>query len=93
MHSDFRSARRFVPAHHRPSTVVDLNLQVGAYIAKTGKAAVHKTDAARLLGVSVDFFDDHIAHELPSVVRGRRRLYAVGDVLVWLAEHSERVAA
>jgi hypothetical protein len=51
--------------------------------------AVNKTEAAGVLGVSVDFFDAHIAHELRVIRRGRRRMYAVAELNRWLEQESE----
>lgn len=56
------------------------------------RLAFNKTEAAELLGVSVDFFDDHIARELKCVHRGRRRLYPLREVERWLDEQAERAA-
>lgn len=53
--------------------------------------AVNKTDAARCLGVSVDFFDDHVAGEVRCVRRGRRTLYPVRELEQWLESTAERV--
>jgi hypothetical protein len=36
------------------------------------------------LGVSIDFFDEHVAHELRVVRRGRRRLFPVRELERWL---------
>jgi hypothetical protein len=55
------------------------------------RLACNKSEAAEMLGVSVDFFDAHIAAELSCVRRGRRRLYAVRELERWLADESERV--
>jgi hypothetical protein len=57
--------------------------------AHQGQLAVNKTEAARVIGVSVDFFDEHVAHELKCVRRGRRRLYAVKELQRWLDESAE----
>lgn len=57
------------------------------------RLALSKTEAAEALGVSVDFLDAHIAHELRCVRRGRRRLYAVAELERWLAEQAERAWA
>jgi excisionase family DNA binding protein len=46
--------------------------------------SVNKTRAAALLGVSVDFFDEHIAGELKSVRRGRLWLFPVAELEGWL---------
>ncbi len=50
--------------------------------ARTGSAsgatvprlALSKTEAADALGVSIDFLEQHVLHELRIVRRGRRRL-------------------
>jgi hypothetical protein len=52
--------------------------------------ACNKTEAAEALGVTVDVFDEHIAHELACVRRGRRRLYAVRELERWLDQEAER---
>lgn len=55
------------------------------------RLAVNKQEAASMLGVSVDFFDDHIEGELKVVRRGRRRLYPVTELEAWLERSAERV--
>lgn len=55
------------------------------------RLAVNKTEAAKALGVSVDFFDDHLQDELPCVIRGRRRLYPIRELERWLERSAERV--
>jgi hypothetical protein len=37
-----------------------------------------------MLGVSVDFFDEHVRHELRIVYRGKLRLVAVTELQAWL---------
>lgn len=54
------------------------------------RLAMNKTDAAAALGVSVDFFDAHIAAELKCVRRGRRRLYPTTELQRWLDAEAER---
>lgn len=56
------------------------------------RLALNKTDAADALGVSVDFFNDHVAREIRCVRRGRRRLYSVRELERWLDESSERAS-
>lgn len=51
---------------------------------KLPRLAVNKSQAAEILGVSVDFFDDHVSHELRCVRRGRRRMYPVREIERWL---------
>ena len=52
----------------------------------TTRLAYSRTEAAEALGVSVDFFDQHIAHEIRVVRRGRRRLYPIKELERWLAD-------
>jgi excisionase family DNA binding protein len=53
------------------------------------RLALSPTEAAEVLGVSRDFFDEHIAPELRIVRRGRRKLIATRELERWL----ERQAA
>jgi excisionase family DNA binding protein len=53
------------------------------------RLALTKKEAAESLGVSLDFFDEHIAPELRMVRRGRRRLIPVGELERWLAENAD----
>jgi hypothetical protein len=55
------------------------------------RLALNKMEAAEMLGVSVDFFDDHISYELKCVRRGRRRLYPVRELERWLGQEAEAV--
>lgn len=57
------------------------------------RLAVNKTQAAEALGVSVDYFDRHIAVDLRCVRRGRRRLYPVAELHRWLDAEAENVSA
>lgn len=75
------AARRSTPAEQAGRVMVDGSMRL----------ALNKTEAATLIGVSVDFFDQHIAHELRCVRRGRRRLYPVNELESWLDRSSERV--
>src|SRR3954462_15427782 len=55
------------------------------------RLALTKAEAAEALGVSVDFFEDHIMCELRIVRRGRRRLIPVAELRRWLetsADHA-----
>jgi excisionase family DNA binding protein len=53
------------------------------------RLALTATEAAEALGVSVDFFAEHIGPELRVVRRGRKKLIAVRELEQWL----ERSAA
>jgi excisionase family DNA binding protein len=57
------------------------------------RLAMTKQEAAEALGVSVDFFDEHIAHELCMVRRGRRRLVPVRELERWLRDSGDRTSA
>jgi hypothetical protein len=48
-------------------------------------------EAAKALGVSDDFFSEHIAHELRCVRRGRLKLYPLRELERWLDENASRV--
>ena len=48
------------------------------------RLALSPDEAAAALGVSRDFFDEHIAPELRIVRRGRRRLVPVRELERWL---------
>jgi hypothetical protein len=50
------------------------------------RLAYSRGEAAEALGVSIDFFDRHIAHEVRVVRRGRRRLYPVRELQIWLEQ-------
>ena len=47
-------------------------------------------EAAAALGVSRDFYDQHIAPELRIVRRGRRRLIPVRELEGWLEQEASR---
>lgn len=54
------------------------------------RLALSKSEAAEALGVSVDFLEAHILHELRIVRRGRRRLIPVRELERWLDENAAR---
>jgi len=58
--------------------------------SRVPRLALSKTEAAEALGVSVDFLEDHILHELRVVRRGRRRLIPVRELERWLDENAAR---
>jgi excisionase family DNA binding protein len=57
------------------------------------KLALTKKEAAAALSVSVDFFDEHIAHELPMIRRGRRRLVPVRALQRWVDMQADLAGA
>jgi excisionase family DNA binding protein len=52
------------------------------------RLALSKVEAADALGVSVDFLEEHVMHELRVVRKGRRRLIPVKELARWLDEHA-----
>ena len=52
------------------------------------KLALSPVQAAAALGVSRDFFDQHVLPELRVVRRGRRRLVPVRELERWLDEQA-----
>jgi len=60
-------------------------------VAGLGRLAVSKTEAAESLGVSVDFLEEHVMHELRVVREGRRRLIPVSELVGWLDSRAHRV--
>ncbi len=62
---------------------------VSVGMPRVPRLALSKREAAEALGVSVDFFDEQIAHELRMVRRGRRRLVPVRELERWLHDHAD----
>ena len=53
-----------------------------------GRLALSKREAAAALGVSVDFLEEHVPHELRVARCGRRRLIPVRELERWLEAHA-----
>jgi excisionase family DNA binding protein len=53
--------------------------------------ALSPDEAAAALGVSRDYLDEHISHELRWVRRGRRKFVALKELERWLDDAAERV--
>lgn len=47
-------------------------------------------EAAAALGVSPDFFDQHVRHEVKLIRRGRLVLVSLRELERWATEHAER---
>lgn len=54
------------------------------------RLALSPDEAATSIGVSRDFFDEHVAPELRIVRRGRRRLVPVREIEAWLDREAAR---
>ncbi len=48
------------------------------------RLALSPDEAAASLGVGRDYFDEHVAHEIRIVRRGRRKLVPTGELERWL---------
>lgn len=57
------------------------------------RIALTPAEAAQALGVSENYFREHIQHELAWIRRGRKRLVAVTELERWLSRNGERVLA
>ena len=55
---------------------------------KQVRLALSKVEAADALGISVDFLEDHVMHELRVVRKGRRRLIPVKELERWMDEQA-----
>ena len=58
--------------------------------AQVPRLALSRAEAAEAIGVSLHFFDEHVAGELRVVYRGRRRLVPIRELERWLAENACR---
>lgn len=59
---------------------------MGSLVNGSTRLALSPDEAAAAVGVSRDFFDEHVAPELRIVRRGRRRLVPVRELERWLEE-------
>ncbi len=56
----------------------------------SGRLALSPDEAAAVLGVSRDYFDEHVIGELRVVRRGRRILVALAELERWLDRSATR---
>jgi excisionase family DNA binding protein len=54
------------------------------------RVALTHEEAAKALGVSRDFFDEHLLHDIPHIRRGRRRLFPLTHLERWAQENAAR---
>lgn len=64
--------------------------QVVAVDVPVPRMTLTKAEAAQALGVSVDFFEHHVQHELRLVRRGRLVLVPVRELERWIAANAAR---
>lgn len=64
--------------------------QVRSPKAPVPRLALSIGEAAASLGVSADYFAEHVAPDLRMVRRGRKRLVAVAELERWLERHASR---
>ena len=62
----------------------------GAEHTNVPRLALSVSEACEALGVSWDFWREHVASEVRVVRRGRRRLIAVDELRRWLDANAER---
>jgi excisionase family DNA binding protein len=58
--------------------------------APIGRRCVTRREAAAALGVSLDYFEDHVQSELRLIRRGRKTLVPVAELDRWCDEAAER---
>lgn len=61
-------------------------------VAPIPRLSLIQSEAAEALGVSVDYFVEHIQTDLRCVRRGRKRLFPVRELERWLDAEAERVS-
>jgi len=54
------------------------------------RLALSRSEAARALGVSVDFLEEHVLADLRMVRRGRRCLIPVAELERWIVRNAHR---
>ncbi len=57
-------------------------------VAMVPRLSLRREEAAAALGVSDDFFDNHIRHEVRVIRRGRVALYPVAELEGWLSKNA-----
>lgn len=75
-----------------PRSQVAEPFEAGAY-TNTPRLSLSVAEACEALGVSWDFWAEHVAPEVRIVRRGRRKLVPVRELDAWLENNAERVLA
>lgn len=85
--------QRGILRHDEPPDAMNAQQAAATRPRAIPRLSLSKQEAADALGVSIDFFDEHIAHELRMVRRGRRRLIPVRELERWLDRHADGIGA
>jgi hypothetical protein len=80
------SRRQSASANARTFRVVSIDS------AAVPRIAMSKQEAAIALGVSIDFFDEHVVPDLRMARVGRRRLVPIAELERWLDDHADHAA-
>lgn len=75
------------------ATASRLRARSGSSSMPVVRLALSPDEAAGALGVSRDYLDEHVAHELRWIRRGRRKFVSVRELERWLEQAAERVIA
>lgn len=73
-----------------PTNLLDGDRDARGPSSALRRLALSKTEAAEALGVSVDFLDEHVVHELRIIRRGRRRLIPLRELERWVEANAAR---
>ena len=57
------------------------------------RLSISPDEAAEMLGISRDYFDEHVIHELRVVRRGRRILISLGELERWLDQAATKTGS
>jgi excisionase family DNA binding protein len=68
-----------------------MSARANTAVAAVPRLALSVEEACQALGVSWDFWQEHVAHEVRIVRRGRRKLIAVAELQRWLEASGETV--
>jgi excisionase family DNA binding protein len=61
-----------------------------AHATAPSRLALSKTEAARSLGVSVDFFEQHVQPHLRVIRKGRKALIPTAELERWVSENAHQ---
>ena len=73
-----------------PITAEALAAALLAHASAPARIALTKTEAAAAIGVSTDFFEQHVQPDLAVIREGRKVLIPVAELERWVAERANR---